>query len=97
MRPSTGRVVDRLLDLDAQLTGRVGLGRAGDAAHLAREGDGTAAAGEPHALGDARDGADLGELRAMARDEQNALVITDVHGQGHIHGREDDGVVQRDE
>jgi hypothetical protein len=33
----------------------------------------------------------------MARDEQHALVITDVHGQGDIHGREDDGVVQRDE
>ena len=90
-------VVDGLLDLDAQLAGRVGVGRAGDAAHLARQGDGTAAAGKAHALGDTRDGADLGELRPMTRDEQNALVIPDVHGQGHIHGREDDGVVQRDE
>ena len=97
MRPSTGVSSIGLLDLDAQLTGRVGVGRAGDAAHLAREGDGTAAAGQPHALGDARDGADLGELRAMARDEQHALVVADVHGQGHVHGREDDGVVQRDE
>ena len=90
-------VVSGLLDLDAQSTGRVGVRRAGDAAHLAGKGDGTAAAGQPHALGYARDRADLGEVGAMARHEQDALVVADVHGQGHVHGREDDGVVQRDE
>ena len=73
------------------------MGGAGDAAHLAGQGDGAAAAGQPDALGDLGDRADLGELRPVARDEQHALVVADVHGQGHVHGGEDDGVVEGDE
>ena len=33
----------------------------------------------------------------VARDEQHALLVADVDGQRHVHGREDDGVVERDE
>ena len=97
-----GAPVDRdgvrgLLDLDAEVAGGVAVGGAGDAAHLAREADGTSAAGQPHALGDARDRADLRELRAVTGNEQNALVVADVHGQRDVHRREDDRVVERDQ
>jgi hypothetical protein len=33
----------------------------------------------------------------MARHEQHALLVAHVHGQGHVHGREDDRVVERNE
>ena len=97
-----GAPVDRdgvggLLDLDAEMAEGIVGGGAGNAAHLAGEGHGASAAGQPHALGDARDRPDLGELRAMTGDEQNALVVADVHGQRHVHRREHDRVVEGDE
>jgi hypothetical protein len=48
-------------------------------------------------VGDLGDRADLGELPVVTGDEQHALLVTRVDGQGHIHGGEDDGVVQGEE
>ena len=42
------------------------------------EGDGAAAAGQAHALDDLGDGADVGELVVLARDEQDPLLVADV-------------------
>ncbi len=61
---------------------------------LAREGDGAAAAGQAHAIGDLGDGADLEELVLVARDEHDTLVLADVIGERDAHAREDDGVVE---
>jgi hypothetical protein len=84
-------------DLDAEATELVGVGGAGDAARDSGERDGAAATGQPHAVGDLGDRADLGELPVMARDQQDAILVADVDGKGHIHGGEDDCVVQWDE
>ena len=97
-----GAAVDRhvvgvLLDLDAQAAGVVGVRGAGDAAGDARERDGAAAAGQADAVGDLGDRADLGELAVVAGIEQDALLVADVDGERDVHGREDDGVVERDE
>ena len=90
-------VVGALLDLDAQAAGGSVLGGAGDAAGDAVSSGAAAAAGQADALGDLGDRADLGELAVVARDEQDALLVADVDGQRHVHGGEDDGVVERDE
>ncbi len=92
-----GRAVLRLGDLDAQATHRVGVGGAGDAAADALERRAVRAAGEAHALGDAGDGADGGVLALVAGDEEDLLLVADLDRQGHVHRREDDGVVERDQ
>ena len=69
----------------------------GDAAHLAGEGHGAAAAGQADAIGDVRDRPDLRELRLVTGHEQHALVVDDVHGQRHVHRGEHDRVVEGDE
>jgi hypothetical protein len=89
--------VGALLDLDAEAAEAVGLGRAGDAAVQALERDGASPAGQAHAVGHAGDGADGGVVVVVARDEQHALLAAHVHGQGHVHVREDDEVLQGDE
>ena len=62
----------------------------------AREADGTAAARKAHALADFGDGADLRVLTLVPRHEQHALLIlADVDGDGDVHVREDDEVVER--
>jgi hypothetical protein len=33
----------------------------------------------------------------MPRDEQNTGLLADVHGQRHVHAREDDGVLEGDQ
>ena len=86
-----------LLDIDAKPAEFIIAGGAGNAAHLAGEGNGASAAGQPHALSDARDRPDLRELRAVTGDEQNALVVADVHGERDVHSREHDRVVERDQ
>jgi hypothetical protein len=43
------------------------------------------------------DGADGGVLAFVARDEQHALLVADLHVDGDVHVREDDDVVQWDE
>ena len=64
--PVDGHVVGVLVDLDAQpARGSVRRG-AGDAAMAARQRDGAAAAGQPHALGDLGDGADARESAVVA-------------------------------
>ena len=73
------------------------MGGARDAAGDAGELDGAGAAGQADAVGDLGDGADLGELAVVAGDEQHALLVTRVDGEGHIHGGEDDGVVEGEE
>ena len=75
----------------------VGLGGAGDAAGDALEADAVGAAGQADLLGDARDGAHGGVFALVARDEQDLLGVADVDRKGHVHGGEDDGVVERDE
>ena len=92
-----GDVVGSLGHLDAQAAEVVGVRRAGDAAGDAGELHGARAAGQADAVGHLGDGADLGELAVMARDEQDALLVADVDGKRHVHGGEDHGVVQRDE
>ena len=68
-----GDVVRALVDVDAQLPGRVGMGGAGDAAADARQRHGPRAAGQADAVGDLGDRADLGERPVVARDQQHAL------------------------
>jgi hypothetical protein len=86
-----------LFDLDAQLSGRVGLRGAGGAAVQAAQGHRSGSAGEAYPLGDLGDGAHASELAVVARDEQHALVVADVDRQRDVHGREDHGVVGRNE
>jgi hypothetical protein len=98
----TGAAVDRDVvrafgHLDAEAAGVVGVGGAGDAAGDAGQLHGTGAAGEADAVGHRSDGADLGKCVVVARDEQHAILVTDVDGERHVHGGEDHGVVQRDE
>ena len=40
---------------------------------------------------------DLRETALVARDEHDAVLVAHVHGQGDVHGREDDRVVEGDE
>ena len=75
----------------------IGVGGSRDAAGDAGELDGAAAAGQPDAVGHLGDGADLGEGVVVPRDEQHAILVTDVDGKRDVHGGEDHGVVQRDE
>ena len=95
--PVDGDVVRMLGDLDPQLAGGVGVRGARDAAGDAGERHGAAAAGQPHAVGDLGDRADLGELAVVARDQQHAILVARVDGQRHVHGGEDDRVVEGDE
>jgi len=46
---------------------------------------------------DLGDQADVGVIGAMPRDEQNTGLLADVHGQRHVHAREDDGVLEGDQ
>ena len=80
-------------DLHAQVARGVGVGGAGHAAVQAGKGHGTAAAGKAHALGHLGDGAHGGELVAVARNQQHALLVAHVDGQGDGHIGEDDVVV----
>ena len=86
-----------LLDLDEQAALRVGLGRARDAAVQALERHGDGAAGQPDAVGHARDGADGGVLALVLGHEQHTLLVADVDRQRHVHVGEDDDVVEWDE
>ena len=63
----------------------------------ALEADGAGPAGQANVVGDVGDGADLGVLTLVARDEQHALGLAGVDGERDGHVREDDGVVQGDE
>ena len=92
-----GDVVGDLGHLDAEAAGGVGVRGARDAAGDAGERHGAPAAGEADAVGDLGDRADLGELTLVARDQQHALLVARVDGEGHIHGGEDDGVVEGEE
>ena len=94
-RARVGLVAVRaLVDLDAQLSVRVGLGGADDAAVQAAERHRAAAAGQPDAVGHLGDRADARIVVFVAGDEQHALLGPDIHGQGHVHVREDDDVLQ---
>ena len=95
--PVDGHVVGMRIDLHAQRAGGVGAGRADAAAVQALERDGAAAAGKAHVLDHVGDGADAGELVALAGHEHHALGVTGVDGQGHVHVGEDDGVVDGDQ
>ena len=85
----------RSVDLDPEVPLRVGVGRAELGAVQALEVDRPAAAGHAHALAHLGDGADLRVLALVPRDEQHALLVADVDGDGHVHVREDDEVVER--
>jgi hypothetical protein len=55
------------------------------------------AAGQAHTLGDLRHRADVGEGAVLSRDEQDAIGLADVGGQGDRHAGEDDRVVEGQE
>ena len=86
-----------LVDLDEEAPLRIGLGGARDPAVQPLERDGGAAARQPDAVGDRGHRADACVLAAALGDEQHALLVADLDGQGHVHVREDDDVFQRDE
>jgi hypothetical protein len=88
-------LVGPLLDLGAQPAEGVAVGGADDAAVQALEGDRTAPAGDADAVADFGDGADGGVLALVPRHEDHAIFVADVDGEGHVHAREDDGVLQR--
>ena len=92
-----GLVVGALLDLDEQAARAVGTGSTGDAAVEALERDRATAAGQPDAIGDLRDRADLRVLVLVLGNEQDAVLVADVDGQGDVHVGEDDDVFQGDE
>ena len=89
--------VAALLDLDEEPSLRVGLGRARDTAVQPLERDRGRAAGQPDAVGDRGHRADGCVLTARLGDEQHALLVADLDGQGHVHVGEDDDVVEWDE
>ena len=60
------------------------------------ERDGAGAARQPHAIGHLGDDADARIVVFMAWNKQDALLGAHVHGEGHVHVREDDEVFQRD-
>ena len=90
-------VVRVILDLDEETSLGVGLGGACDAPEEAFEGHGDSAAGQLHAVGDARDRADGRVLPVVLRHEQDTILVADVDGQRHVHVREDDDVFEWDE
>src|SRR5215213_4562880 len=53
--------------------------------------------GQAHAIGHLGDDADARIVVVVAWDEQHLLLRPDVHGQGHVHVREDHEVLQGDE
>jgi hypothetical protein len=55
------------------------------------------AAREPHVLDDIGDEANVDELVAMARHEHDAIVLSDIDGEGEPHARQDDDVLERDQ
>ena len=75
----------------------VGVGRPDDAAGDAGQLDGSRSAGQADVVGHLGDGADLREFVVVPRDQQDAILVTDVNGKRDVHGGEDHGVVQRDE
>ena len=97
MRPSTGTSSGCSVDLDAQAAGGSVWAAPATPRATPESGDGAAAAGQADAVGDLGDRADLRELAVVARDEQDALLVADVDGERHVHGGEDDGVVEGDE
>ena len=97
MRPSVRLRVGMLLDLDAQLAGRIGVRGACDAAVEAGERDGAAAARQADLLDDLGNGADLGVLALVDRDEQDALLVADVDGERDGHVGEDNDVFERNQ
>jgi hypothetical protein len=97
-RARAGRLlVGPLLDLDAQPALRIGVRGAGDSSVEADQVDRAASAGQADALAHLGDGADGGVLAFVARNEQHALLVADLHVDGDVHVREDDDVVQWDE
>ena len=97
MRPSAAAVVGPLLDLDAQPAARVGLGGAGDAAVEAVERDRAHAAGQPDALDDLGDGADVRVLVLVRGTSSTRSSSPTSIGQRDGHVREDDGVFEWNE
>ena len=97
-RAAVARLVVRvLLDLDAQGAARIGLRGADDAAVEPVELDGAAAARQADLGADLGDRADLRVGVLVARHEQHALLVADVHGQGDAHVREHDDVLEGDQ
>jgi hypothetical protein len=92
-----GRLVGTLVDLDPQAALGVARGGAGDAPVEAGQGHGADASRQAHVFADLGHQADVGVIGAMPRDEQNTGLLADVHGQRHVHAREDDGVLEGDQ
>ncbi len=91
-----GLVVGPLLDLDAQRPAGIGLRRPDDRAMHPVQLDGAAAARQADLGAHLGHGADLRVRALVARHEQNALLVADVHGQGDAHVREHDDVFEGD-
>src|SRR5581483_7511406 len=89
------RLVGPFLHLDVEATVGAVLGRAEQPAAEPVQRDDLRAAGQPAALRDLGDGADLGVGALMARNEQDQALVGRVEREGDVHVREDDGVVER--
>jgi len=80
--------------LDPKAPLRIGMCGAELGAVEALEGHGAAAARHADAVADLGDGAHLGVLAPVPRDEQHALLVAGVDGDRDVHVREDDEVVE---
>jgi hypothetical protein len=89
--------VGRRRHLDAQVARGVGARGAGDASGQALEHRAGRPAGQADAVGDTGDRADGGVLAVVARHQQDLLVVAHGDREREVHGREDDGVVERDQ
>ena len=90
-------LVGPLLDLDAQAALRIGVRGARDPAVQAGQRHGAASAGKAHGVDDVGNRADGGKIVLVARNEQHALLVADVHGQRDVHVGKDDDVFERNE
>ena len=90
-------LVGTRLDLDPQGAARIAARGAGEPSVEPRELEGGGAPWEPDALRDLGHRAHVGEALALARYEQDALLIARVDREGHRHAGKDDGVVEGEE
>ena len=90
-------IVLALIGVDEETPLCIGLGGTGDGTMKTVQRHGSVSAGQPHTIRHLGNRANLCVLTVALGDEQDALFIPDVDRQGHVHVREDDDVVERDE
>jgi hypothetical protein len=83
-----------LLDVDAQLVAAIGLGRPGQASMQADHGGRVGPAGQLATLDHLCNHADPAELAVLAREQENAVLITGIDRQGRGDRGEDNRFVK---